>query len=200
MVRSDVVLATEDQLSEEVGLRLATAEGLVVGQRLRKGGNGYLKSRVRSFCEISRQLPVFMLADLDRQACPVEMMRSWFRGQHPTSNLVFRIAVTEIESWVLADHRAISSLLGLAPAVIPREPDNLIDPKAALIGLARRAPKLIREDLVPRRGSIASQGLGYNTLLSAWIQTKWNPDRAATRSPSLRRTREALRGLANRLR
>jgi hypothetical protein len=198
-VKTSVVLATEDQLSEEVAVRLATAAGLAVGERLRKGGNGYLKSRIRSFCEISRHLPVFVLADLDLQACPVKVINSWFRGQHPTPNLVFRIAVTEIESWVLADHRAISCLLGTAPGVIPREPDSLIDPKATLIKLARRAPKSIRDDLVPPTGSIASQGLGYNTRLSSLIRTTWNPDRAATRSPSLRRARAALHGLANRL-
>ena len=181
-------------------MRLATAAGLAVGERLRKGGNGYLKSRFRSFCLISRQLPVFVLTDLDRQVCPAMMIRLWFRGQHPTPNLVFRIAVTEVESWVLADHRAISSLLGTAPALIPREPDSLVDPKATLIQLARRAPRSIRDDLVPPTRSIASQGLGYNTRLSSLIRTDWNPDRAAARSPSLRRARAALHGLANRLR
>jgi hypothetical protein len=56
----------------------------------------------------------------------------------------------------------------------------------------------VREDLVPRGGSISFQGLGYNKRLSL-VNTSWDPDRAAARSPSLRRAQEALRKLAMRL-
>lgn len=38
-----VVLATEDELSEEVGERLLRDAGLLVGIRSRRNGNGYLK-------------------------------------------------------------------------------------------------------------------------------------------------------------
>ena len=65
MVKGSIVLATEDQLSEEVGLKLAANAGLNVVQKLRQGGNGYLKKRMRNFCEIARQVPVVVLADLD---------------------------------------------------------------------------------------------------------------------------------------
>ena len=199
MVRTAIVLATEDLLSEEIGLRLAAEVDLKVGQKLRKGGNGYLKTRIKNFCEISRHMPVFVLADLDREVCPVRMLQSWFRIHRPTPNLVLRIAVTEIESWLLADHRAVSALLKSQLGAIPREPDSLTDPKATLIRLARRAPKQVRNDLVPSAGSIASQGLGYNQRLSELVRTTWEPDRAANRSPSLRRAREALRKLASQL-
>jgi hypothetical protein len=199
VVKGSIVLATEDQLSEEVGLKLAADAGLNVVQKLRRAGNGYLKKRMRNFCEIARQVPVVVLADLDRQSCPVTMMRSWLRGQHPTPDLIFRVAVAEVESWVLADHRAIASLFKLHLGVIPREPDALPDPKATLIQLAGRAPRIVREDLVPRGNSISSQGLGYNNRLSDLVNTSWDPDRAAARSPSLRRAQEALRKLALRL-
>ena len=127
------------------------------------------------------------------------MMRSWLRGQDPTPDLIFRVAVAEVESWVLADHRAISSLFKLHLGVIPREPDALRDPKATLIQLASRAPRIVREDLVPHGNSVSSQGLSYNKRLSHLVNTSWDPDRAAARSPSLRRAREALRKLAMRL-
>lgn len=199
MVKGSIVLATEDQLSEEVGLKLAADAGLNVVQKLRQGGSGYLKKRIRNFCEIARQVPVVVLADLDRQSCPVTMMRSWLQGQRPTPDLVFRVAVAEIESWVLADHRAISSLFKLQLGAIPRDPDALPDPKATLIRLASRAPKIVRDDLVPRDSSISSQGLGYNKRLSDLVNTSWDPDRAAARSPSLQRAQKALRKLAVRL-
>lgn len=49
MVKGSIVLATEDQLSEEVGLKLAADAGLNVVQKLRRGGNGYLIKRMRNF-------------------------------------------------------------------------------------------------------------------------------------------------------
>jgi len=199
VVKGSIVLATEDQLSEEIGLKLAADAGLHVAQKLRQGGNGYLKKRMRSFCEIARQVPVVVLADLDRQSCPVTMMRSWLWGQRPTPGLVFRVAVAEVESWILADHRAISSLFNLHDRVIPRDPDALLDPKATLIQLASRAPRVVREDLVPRANSISTQGLGYNKRLSDLVNTKWDLERAAVRSRSLRRAQAALRKLAKRL-
>lgn len=199
MVKGSIVLATEDQLSEEIGLKLAADARLNVAQKIRRGGNGYLKKRMRNFCEIARQVPVVVLADLDRQSCPVTMMRSWLRGQRPTPDLIFRVAVAEVESWILADHRAVSSLFNLHHGVIPREPDALLDPKATLIRLAGRAPRIVREDLVPRANSISTQGLGYNMRLSDLVNTTWDLDRAAARSQSLRRAQEALRKLAKRL-
>ena len=180
-------------------MKLAADAGLHVAQKLRQGGNGYLKKRMRSFCEIARQVPVVVLADLDRQSCPVTMMRSWLWGQRPTPGLVFRVAVAEVESWILADHRAISSLFNLHDRVIPRDPDALLDPKATLIQLASRAPRVVREDLVPRANSISTQGLGYNKRLSDLVNTKWDLERAAVRSRSLRRAQAALRKLAKRL-
>lgn len=193
-----IVLATEDLLSEEVGIRLAAEAGLDVEQKLRRGGNGYLRSRIRNFCEISRFKPVFVITDLDHERCPAAMIEKWFYGQQQTNEIVFRVAVREIESWLLADHRSISRLLGSSVSVLPREPDELADPKASLLALARRAPRGVQEDLLPEVGAIASQGLGYNSRLSELVRTSWDPDRAALRSPSLRRARVRLRELANR--
>jgi hypothetical protein len=96
----------------------------------------------------------------------------------------------------MADHKALGGLLQLRVDKIPREPDALPDPKSTLIALARRAPRSIREDIVPAEHAIASQGLNYNQRLSDFVQKRWNPVRAADRSPSLRRAREALEKLA----
>jgi len=190
-----IVLATEDQLSEEVGLRLASEAGLVVGMCLRKDGNGYLRKRIPNFCEMALQQPVFLITDLDQTSCPTKLMKSWLGTKQRPAKLLFRVAVREIESWLLADHEGMRELLGPKAPKLPNQPDALADPKEALLNLAQRATRSVRDDLVATTGSVASQGLGYNARLGAWIRDHWKPARAADRSPSLAKARNRLREL-----
>jgi hypothetical protein len=111
------------------------------------------------------------------------------------AGLVFRIAVREVESWVLADHQAMRQLVG-KKGVLPTQPDELPDPKQALLGLGKTAPKSVRDDLIKTIDGQLRQGLGYNALLTHWINTAWSPERAAERSPSLARARVRLQEAA----
>ena len=194
-----IALATEDELSEEIGQRLAEDAGLEVGQRLRRDGSGYLRSRVANFCEMARFQPVVVIADLDRAPCPATLVAEWFRARQRSADLLVRIAVREIESWLLADRQAMGELLGRGVRALPTTPDRLGDPKATLMRLASRAPRGVRQDLLVTRGAIASQGLGYSSRLCAVVRTTWDPGRAALQSPSLRRTRQRLEELSQRL-
>lgn len=195
-----VVLATEDELSEAVGLSLAAEAGLYVGQFLRRGGFGYLKSKVGSFCEIALRQPVLLLTDLDRVTCAPTLLNKWMVSSERPENFIFRVVVREIESWLLADHHAMRSLIGARVGKLPLEPDHLPDPKQVLLSLAGRAPRAVKDDLVVTHGAIASQGLGYNARLCEMVRQHWQPARAADRSASLARTRVRLRELAQRLR
>jgi hypothetical protein len=103
------------------------------------------------------------------------------------------VAVREVEAWLLADHEAMSKLLAVKPAVPPRNPDELPDPKATLLSLAQKAPRDVRNDLTPKKGAAAPQGLGYNAVLCPWVRHVWRPERAARRSDSLARARLRLR-------
>lgn len=85
-----IVLATEDELSEQVGLCLASEAGLDVGQCLRRGGNGYLRSRLANFCQIAEQQPVLLITDLDQSACASTLMNSWFGQMQRPAKLLFR--------------------------------------------------------------------------------------------------------------
>ncbi|RQV28075.1 DUF4276 family protein [Burkholderia cenocepacia] len=193
-----IVLATEDELSEQVGLCLAAEAGLDVGQRLRKNGNGYLRSRIPNFCQMAQQQPVFLITDLDQSTSASSLIADWF-GQTPCpANFLFRIAIREVEAWLLADHDAIRALFGRRVGRLPDSPDNLPDPKQALLALADLAPRRIREEVVVKRGSVASQGIGYNPVLCAWVRDTWQASRAAGRSPSLARTIDRLQELADR--
>lgn len=194
-----IVLATEDELSEAVGLRLVAevAPAFQVGLRLRKGGYGYLRSKLKSFCQIARRQPVLLITDLDRHPCAATLIAEWLRQLPHDDGLLFRVAVREIESWLLADHEAIRSLLGPRATRLPAYPDMLADPKRALLDLARSAPRRIRANLCAEAGAIAAQGLGYNRTLADWVHRKWSPARASSRSDSLHRARRRLRQLAD---
>ncbi|OGB28310.1 MAG: hypothetical protein A3F78_21000 [Burkholderiales bacterium RIFCSPLOWO2_12_FULL_61_40] len=192
----EVALAIEDELSKAIGLRLLAELPTPVTPNhiLHKGGSGYLKSRMDSWREMSQRQIVFLLTDLDRISCPVALRADWLGKAPQPANLLLRIAVREVESWVLADHIAMRKLIGNKGA-LPPQPDDLPDPKQHLLKLAKLAPRPVRQDLVKEAGAIACQGIGYNTLLSHWVQSDWSPARAAERSPSLARTRQRLREL-----
>jgi hypothetical protein len=190
-----IAIATEDELSEAMALRLASelTEPHYVSHKLRKGGFGYLRSRMSSWRQMAEQQVMFVLTDLDRVACPVALRQDWLGPLPLPQRLLLRIAVREVEAWALADHDAMRKLIG-SKGVIPPLPDDLPDPKQALLKLAKVAPKSVREDLVRMGDSGALvQGMGYNARLVAWINTTWSPQRAADRSPSLARARKRLR-------
>lgn len=193
-------LATEDPLSEAVGLRLLAGlpEKVEVYPRLQRGGVGYLRSKMKSLRQIAHRQGVLLLTDLDRAECPVHLLQEWLDEESPLPSLLLRIAVHTVESWALADHEALRKLIG-PHGTLPPRPDELPNPKQYLLKLAQRAPREVRLDMVKQAGAVASQGIGYNARLSQWIRSTWSPKRAALRSPSLRRTRERLRNTAAQL-
>lgn len=187
-----IAIATEDQLSEAIALRLIAdiSTPHFVQHKLRRQGNGYLKSKMGSWYQMAHQQVMLVLTDLDRADCLVEFRDKWLTVE-PPDNLLLRIAVREVESWVLADHVAMRELIG-AKGVLPVAPDELPDPKQALLRLAKGAPKQVRNDLLKTINGNLSPGLGYNARLSEWVNSVWNPQRAAARSPSLARTQVRL--------
>ncbi|WP_076605926.1 DUF4276 family protein [Burkholderia metallica] len=191
-----LVIATEDEVSEQIGKRLAQEAGLEVGLCVGKQGNGYLRKRIPNFCQMADQQPVLLITDLDQIAHPKTLIAEWLGSKKPPRNLIFRVAVREIESWILADHVAMQTLLGAKVSKLPPSPDELADPKQTLLALAQKANRDVREDMVVSQGSVSSQGFGYNARLSQLIGTVWCPERAAGRSPSLSRARASLRNLS----
>lgn len=196
-----VMLATEDELSENVCVRLIEEHSERIEpspHRFRKGGFGYLKSRMSSFLDLSQHKPLLLLTDLDKCSCPPALIGEWLSGRLMPAKLLFRVAVREVESWLLADEVGMRQLFGPRFS-LPQAPDDLPDPKSALVNNATKAPRLVRQDIVPDRGSTAKQGIGYNNRLCEFVRTTWSPQRAAQRSPSLSRTIVRLGELADSL-
>lgn len=199
MVKHRINIATEDELSEIVGIRLVSEMGSAfeVGLTLRKGGFGYLRNSLKSFCQMASRDPMLLLTDLDQAKCPASLIEEWMGSMRKPDKLLFRVAVREVESWLLSDHDAMASLMGCSKAKLPKQPDTLADPKQTLLRFARNAPRNIRTDLIAEDGVIASQGLGYNQRLGDFVREQWSPERAASRSDSLLRVRQRLIQLAN---
>lgn len=189
---TEIAIATEDVLTEVVCERIANELGLKVFMRLRRGGCGYLKSRIGSFIEMARQYPVLVVTDLDDKVCAEELVRQWVAGRQVSDKFFLRVAVREVESWIMADRDGFGEFIG---ARIDFDPEQLPDPKAKLLHLALQAPRAIREELISQRSAIASQGVGYNTKLSEFVAEHWCPRRASVASDSLRRTVERLSSL-----
>jgi hypothetical protein len=185
-----VRLAIEDELSEVVRRRLLTHanRGYAVGAVYGRGGFGYLRRTIEGWNRAARGVPFVVLTDLDRHDCPAGLIGDWLpRHRHP--NLLLRVAVREVESWLLADPESLSVFLRVRSSVIPAAPDSLSDPKAVLVDVARRSrSRDMRDRLVPRHGSTAKQGPDYNACLAEFVHKSWRVDVAAAASPSLART------------
>jgi len=150
-----VALATEDELSEAVGLRLLeeALHRLHVGLLFRKGGSGYLRSNVSKWCALAKLQPLLLLTDLDRSRCPSALIPDWLGEYSQPKDLVLRIAVREVEAWLLADHEAMRRLLG-NKGKFPVDPDALPDPKQRLLELAKHANVMFAKISSPRRGRL----------------------------------------------
>lgn len=190
-----VHLAVEDDLSEAVVRRslLDTGRDYVIGTVLGRSGYGYLQSRANNWnAAAAAGTPIVLLTDLDKHPCPSGLIDRWLDVK-PHANLVFRVAVREVESWLLADREGFADFLRVSPVNIPLQPDQIADPKQSLVNLARRSrTRAVRESIVPRRGSTAVQGPDYNGCLGDFVRSQWSRDAALGCSPSLGRAWERL--------
>jgi hypothetical protein len=187
-------IAVEDLLSEAVVRRLLADSDpdFHIGVTYNRGGNGYLRRTVNGWNRAARGVPFFLLTDLDAVACASLLMSTWLpSGLHP--NFMFRVAVREVEAWLLADRTGLSSFLRVPQASFPERPDEIPDPKAKLVALASRSPhSLVKARIVPKPNSTAKQGRDYNGCLSEFVLNSWTPRQAALNSPSLERCMRRL--------
>jgi len=187
-------LAVEDAVGEALGKRLLLEAGFEPLPTQGLKGDGWLKKNARKLNQASKQLPVLMLTDLDRpDRCVVDLIDQWVPPDEREPTMLIRAAVLEGEAWIMADLEAFAKLVGVTPGKLAVDPDSVLDPKEALVRVARDGKdRAVRDDLVPAKNSTASVGPGYNLRLTGFVGKDWDPERAAARSPSLARARRAL--------
>ena len=187
-----ITLAVEDELSEAVAKRLLADYAPNMPAMRTEGLNGFgqLKAKLPSFNMMARyREPVLIITDLDNPAsCPVALIREWRQNLEIEPKLLFRVAVMEIEAWLIADHSRLAQWLGIADRLVPRNPERIHQPKERLVALARRSPKrALREAIVPRSNGTRTTGPGYNQHVSDFATHHWNPETARRNAPSLHR-------------
>lgn len=184
-----ILIVGEDELCCALGERLV-AELLpdwCVTQSINTRGVTRLIASLPRYLNLARHFqPVLCIADTDRAPCAAGLLRQWL-PHGPQPRFLLRLAVTEAESWLLADRDRFAAFLQIADKHIPPAPDTLPDAKRSLLALARRSKvRLLRQELLAD-GPELRQGSGYNVHLGAFVRTHWQARQAATASPSLQR-------------
>lgn len=186
----------EGLIDEAVLLRLVKLIGAIPGPVYGRNGKQSLRQRLNGYNQAANHRPWAVLVDLDLDAdCAPPFRTSWLPA--PSRYMCFRVAVREVESWLIADQQHIARFLGVAVSRIPVMPETLDHPKETMVDLARQSRKReIREDMVPRPGSGRAVGPAYTSRLIEFASDQvngWRPDIAASNSESLRRCLACLR-------
>jgi hypothetical protein len=179
--------AVEGIIDETVVRKVVVEAGGHPGTIYGKNGKSYLRRQIQGYNNAARRSPWMVLVDLDRDAeCAPPLCEEWVPD--PASYLCFRIAVREVEAWLMADTVSLAKFLSISSSAIPSDPEQLFDPKAEMVNLARRSRRWeIQEDMVPRAGSGRSVGPAYTSRLIEFVQSSWRPKVAIKSADSLRR-------------
>jgi hypothetical protein len=193
-------IAFEDILSQLVMERILNFCGdFSVVTNLGGRGFGFLKNNAVKYNKAAHSgTSFFMLTDLDTARCPSALISEWLQGYAKADNFLFRVAVTEIEAWILADRKGVSQFLNVSLDLVPSVADAEKDPKRTLVKLAARSrSRRIRTDLVPRTGTTAQVGPNYNGTVGEFVRESWSIEEAMTNSPSLHRAVHRIKNFSS---
>jgi len=187
-------VAYEDSLSGVVidALLNVAAQDFAVGNRFTRGGSGYLRRTIGGFNQAARGTPFLVLTDLDASPCAPDLLDEWLPDpRHP--NLIFRVAATEVEAWLIGDRVRFAQFFGVPSAKIPGNVDAIEDPKAFIVNLVQTSRRsAIVRDMAPRAGSQRQTGPEFNIRMIEFAQSLWRARTAADHSDSLARALTAL--------
>lgn len=187
--------AVEGHIDEVVLRRLLREHSLQCTAVYGKHGKADLIQKLAGYNHAAQHNRWCVLIDLDHDAeCAPELVGRLLPS--PAEGMLLRVAVHEVESWLLADRRRIAQFLGVPLAQVPMRPDHIDAPKQLMVGLARGSRlRAIREDLVPRPESGRKEGPAYTSQVTGFVLERWQPADAARYSDSLARCMAALERL-----
>lgn len=191
----EVALVVEDVLSLYVMEKVMayTERGYAVIRTLNESGVDKIRVSLTKYRNASHVLAHVVLVDLDNAPCAPSLRQQWGVATLPEA-MLFRVAVREVEAWVLADRVGFASFAGIPQSKVSQAPETLTNPKQALINLVRqsRNRRLVAE-LVPEQGTSMSKGPLYNERLGQFVREKWDVAAAMHAAPSLQRTVDRLK-------
>ncbi len=195
----NIHLIVEGQLELPVGRKLIGHCGHSAGMEDPLRGCGNIRRKAYKYAPLVMSGDgVLVLTDFMDSGCAcVPQALIEYRAESVRHRaFLYRFAVPELESWLLADAAGLSNFLRIARSKIPDQPEELSDPKRTLVNLARSSKKrAVREALVPPEGSSGVVGRLYVPMLSEFVESFWNIDAAVQKAPSLARCVSRLREL-----
>lgn len=151
-------------------------------------GKDKLNDKLRGYAAAAEHGPWFITRDLDHDDDCALRLRDKLIANVPDM-LCFRIAVRQVESWLIADKHRLANHLGISAARLSANPDQDDDPKETIIAAARRSKRRqIKESIPPRPGSGRKVGVGYREILENFVEDIWQPQDAMENSDSLANT------------
>lgn len=190
-------LLVEGLLDEAVARRLVTEQKLQVGTVFGKKGYAYIQQKIAGFNVRAKfGSPMLVLIDFMDTNLPCPGLVVSTLTPDKSENLIFRIVVRELESWLLADRSGVADFFGISENHVPTDCENLGDPKLELVNLARRSRRTrIRNAIVPKAGSSGIVGPGYVAEMTTFVLERWDVSSARINVESLDRCLQRLESL-----
>lgn len=188
----------EDDLSEYVVKRVLSTRPIKYYTRVFcNGGFGYLKKIAPKLNNTAKGCPHLLLTDLDKYSCPPFLLQNWFRKKKLNDNFIFRIAVHEVESWLLSDISGLCRFFQLRNITLRKKPDAIKNPKIEIFRMADKSHIRQRRDAIVYRNDNGTlcQGPDYNGELGLFVQKYWDIISAINNSHSLNRFVNSLQRL-----
>lgn len=159
-----------------------------MGDGTARRGKHNLDARIGNYAKAARiGTPIAILRDLDDDApCAGDLVRKLAR-EWPRL-LFFRIAIVELEAWLVAERDAFAKHIGVSAGHLPREPEKAGRIRPTILCAATHSKiRDVRDGFPPAEGSGLAFGPEYVPYLTRFIRDIWSPTRAAGNAPSLAR-------------
>lgn len=195
MRSSYISLVVEGVLDEVVLKKLIAhyASKIQIKTTYPLGGRSQIHKRITNYNQAAKVQPFFVLVDLDQDECPPILVNDWLPHKNP--QLFLRVAVRQVEAWLLADREAFADYLSVGLSRIPVMPETKTNSPKYIMRIARKSRKKVIKESIPPLGDTAKRGPDYNGQLSQFVIEHWDPERARLHSPSLDRTIRVLQSL-----
>lgn len=184
--------AVEGIVDEAVVRTLLGHAGREAGPIYAQGGKSRLIAKLPGFNAAARFSPWLVVVDLNGDAvCASDFVTATIPA--PSPQMMFRVAVRQVEAWLMADRESMARYLHVSQALVPKDPEAEDDPKQTMVNVARASSdRRVRQDMVPTPGGGRKTGPNYAGRLIEFATQRWRPDVAAERADSLSRCMRRL--------